>query len=174
MGKKKEPSIQDSLKTFLDVMQRMDLKNIMYQNNILIGNTIKNGNAVGITMDSQLWQLVRDSKKIEMIPLDPTDKHYCGLFSLMENDNGWFDIDIDDFSAGKIISIPVNDHNWTVSINKDVIPLRLKKAEMNGIAYQIVSKTGVLAGNKILKVRKQFAGVVDGGTFSIIVMFIIA
>lgn len=173
MAKKKEPSIQDSIDMFKDIINRIGVETITHENRILLVKTNKNS-TIMITPDQTLWNALSEDKDfIEKVnPIDVNDKFALSIIGLANNDN-WIDINSDEFQSGKIINVSVEGYEYSIPICKDSLPLKLKKAEVSDIAYQISTITMPTITNKVLMLRKYFEGCVPDTSFSIISLFII-
>ena len=176
MAKTKEPSIQDALKSFKDVFKRLNIISVQKQNRNLLCNTNKKQN-VFIRIDSELWNLIMEDPISETFKdVDPSDKFTVMLLNSIPNDdNNWVDINAEDFQLGKLINIQLDGYDYKISISKDNLILKLKKAELSDIGYQIgsINMVNSQVVNKVLKLRKRFIGPVENSTFDIMTAFII-
>jgi len=143
MAKKKIPSMEDALNDFKSIMLRASLSDYLHVNGILISKNPKDVSVI-IKPDKSLY------KYIEYIKY--TDE---------SNKELWIDINCDDLYAGKVISISVNGFNYEVSVNKNSVPLKLRKAEFNNISYRIFTNPKL-----ILTLAKRFDGYVDDSSFT--------
>lgn len=175
MGKKNEPSIETSIKCFKDIIARMGLTDGLYQNHTIISKVPKIG-MVGITVDDALWNHIIDDESIKgMIKeVDPTNKETIAMISIIDNAGDWLPVDANEIYSGKVIPITIAGFEYDILVNKDMLPIKLKKAEVSDISYQIVNSGEILANSKILKFRKTFVGSVESSSFSVMRLFIIA
>lgn len=173
MAQKKEPSIQDAVEYFKNIIDRIGVTEFIYQNRTLL---CTNGKcSIIINIDQLLWnQLIDDeSFKSKLFEVNPIDKDKVNMLTLGDESGSWIDIDIDEFITGKLINITIEGYDYNIAICKDLLPIKLKKAEFNNISYQISTiKMGNVV-NKILKLRKTFPGIVDDTSFGIMIVFIV-
>lgn len=148
MGKKKEPSMADATNQIKDVMNRASLSNYFFVNTKIISKGPKG--SVIVVPDKELWVSMINDKEIsdKMKELDlkkPEDGYFIDIASYAEdiNDKSWVEIDPEAMYMGKIIKIRVHENfEYDVPINKDLLPLKLKKAEFNNITYKIFINEG--------------------------------
>lgn len=173
MAKKKEPSIQDTVTYFKSIIDRIGAGDIVYQNRIMLYNNGKC--SILITADQTLWnELTNDETfKTKLSEVSPFDKEKIGLLNLGEEIGSWIDLDIDELNSGKVIHIKIEGYDYNIAICKDSLPLKLKKAEMNNISYQLTTMQNQNCINKVLKLRKVFPGLVDDSSFSVMSVFLI-
>lgn len=173
MAKKKEPSIQDAVIYFKSIVERISAGDIIHQNRVMLCNNGKC--SILITANQTLWdELINDeSFKSKMSEVSPFDKERSGLINLGEETGSWIDLDIDELNSGKVIHIKIEGYDYKIAICKDSLPVKLKKAEMNNISYQIATMQNQNYTNKVLKLRKVFPGVVDDSSFSVMSIFLI-
>ena len=162
MAGKKIPSIQDSVETFKDVMKRCSLQNYVYVDTTLISKNQKDQSII-MVMEHPLWnKLTEDNefmKNVTEMDINSSDRN---LLKYSENlDVGWLEVDPQTIFNGLTFKITVKGFVYELLINKNMIPLKLKKAEVNNIQYKIFSDPYVLA------IRKKFVSPVDGGSFTI-------
>ena len=176
MAKTKEPSVQDSLKTFNDVIKRIGVESMQMQDHNVLCTTNKKQNVL-IRVDNELWNTIMESELKEKITeIDPCNKGLISLASIPSNDNGvWIEINGEEFQSGKLIEINLDGYDYKISISKDNLILKLRKSELTDIAYQINTFTMIESGvvNKILKLRKRFVGTVENSSFDVMTAFII-
>ena len=174
MAKKNQPSIEDAIKSFKEVMQRASLSNYYYVGNVIISKN-NDGNTILVIPEQLLWdKLIEDETwKTESNFREPdvTKPQEANLSSWAEYgkdlEADWFPIDIDaDLYTGKVFKIKINGYEYKISINRDLMPMKLKKTEYEGVSYKVFLKP-----LQVLAVKKKFEGVVDGGGFTIIRLF---
>ena len=174
MAKKKVPSAEDALKSFKEVMQRASLSSYYYVDNTIVSKNDSNNNIL-VIQDPLLWEKLIDDeewkKENDLKEIDPTDQDGSGLSSWVEYvrdlKSNWLDIDVEsDLHTGKIFKIKINSYEYKITINRDLMPMKLKKSEYEGISYKVFSKP-----LHILGIKKRFEGVVEGYGFTIIRLF---
>lgn len=173
MAKKKLPSIEDALESFRNVMTRSSLSSYVYVNSEMLSKTPK-GYSVLIIPDQELWnQIIKDSEfQVQMKELDmesPEANAQRELFTYGENisSEGWIEADPDILFKGKVFKIKIHGFEYEIPINRDLLPLKLRKAEYNNISYKVFTSPNVVLA---LKKRFDFKDV-EGGGFSIMRMF---
>lgn len=175
MASKKKPSIDEALNIFKDVMQRASLSNYVHYNSKLVSENNK-GNSILIIPESELWLKILEDNDIkehlkELDISDVKEREKLSLYQYMEDidDNTvWFNIDIDELFKGKIIRIKVSDnHEYDIPINKNILPLKLKKSEFNEISYRVFRNKNI-----ILALKKKFIyNGIPNSNFTIIKLF---
>ena len=163
MGKKKVLGVEDAIKQFNDVMQRANLSSYYYVNRIILSKNGK-GNSILVIPDMNLWLKLIDDENLQL-------KELCGgedskWIKYGEMTEGWIPIDIEEeLFKGKIFQIKIKGDEHVVPIDRDLLPLKLKKAEYEGISYRVFLKPPVLA------VKKRFEFPMEGYGFSIMRLF---
>lgn len=160
MAAKKEPNIDEAVNIFKDVMQRASLSNYVHINAIMLSENNK-GNSILVIPESNLWlKLLEDvdlKDHIKEIDIsNPQEHDKLELYQYaesLENKSLWFDFNIEDLFKGKVIKIKVSDqYDYDVPINKNMIPIKLRKSEFNNISYRVFT-----GGNHIvLALKKKF------------------
>lgn len=167
MAKKKEPSIDEALNNFLDVMQRASLFDYVHVNSDIISENPK-GNSIIIPVEQILWEELLKKKEFtdHLQELNLTDDK-ASLLKYLDNEPLWIDVDIDEFFNGKTIQIKVSSYEYNIPLNKNALPIRLKKSEFNNISYRIFIDDHV-----VLALKKKFIYEgIDGCNFSMIRLF---
>lgn len=174
MAKKNIPSVEDAIKFFKEVVTRASLSNYYYVGNILLSKNI-NGNNILIIPDQELWNKLIEDKDLKdeynLKEPDITNPEESNLPSWVEYGRDlttdWFPINIDaDLYTGKVFRIKINDYEYKISINRDLMPMKLKKSEYEGVSYKVFHKP-----LRILAIKKRFENVVEGYGFTIIRLF---
>jgi len=167
MAKKKIPSMEDALNDFKSIMLRASLSDYLHVNGILISKNPKDVSVI-IKPDKSLFQKILDDLELKdhITELDESNSEeykYIEYIKYTDESNKelWIDINCDDLYAGKVISISVNGFNYEVSVNKNSVPLKLRKAEFNNISYRIFTNPKL-----ILTLAKRFDGYVDDSSFT--------
>lgn len=173
MATKKEPSADEALVLFKDVMQRASLTNYVYVNKTILSENPK-GKSVIIVPDQGLWLSILMDKDLKdsMKELDVNDPDYevkKTKISYINNIdiNDWITIDIESLFKGKTLKIRVaEDFEYDVPLNKSMLPLKLKKAEFNSVSYRLITKDNI-----ILALQKRFEYPIPDQSFSLINIF---
>lgn len=171
MGKKKEPSMEEAVKIFKDVMSRTSLSNYIYVNHTMISKTPK-GRSVLILPDINLWKEIIIDEEIDKRELDiknPDEIKLQSLFSYADNmeSDEWINLDSELLFKGKIIKIRVNGFDYKISLNRDLIPLKLRKSEYYKISYRIF----VSNDSFVLGIKKRFDYPLEDSGFYIMRLF---
>lgn len=173
MAKKKNTTVDDSLNYFKEIMKRASLSNYLYVNEIMISQNPKNQSII-IIPEHELWLKIVDDEEIksQIKELDvniPKERELNSLtvYGSDLNSKEWIDLDIDSLFAGKIIKVSIHDFDYDVPINKNLIPLKLKKSEYNNITYRIFKNNNQL----VLALKKTFTFSIDNCNFTIIRLF---
>lgn len=170
MGKKKEPSINDSLMLFKDVIKRAGLRSFQYVNCNVACFTSKDVKLC-IHFDQPLWAIIMNDDELKdqftevNISKDGGQRVSDILDFCNDADGEWIELNGQDMYDGKIIDIKIRGLNYTIPINKTIFPVRFKKSEYNNFAYK------VYLDKKILSIKKTFPGTVDNASFSIFRIF---
>ena len=173
MGKAKIPSVDDALMNFKDVMHRASLSNYLYVNKILLSKNSKD-QSILIIPDQELWlKIIEDSELKKCIKeLDISNQKENSLKYIftyadnIDNDTTWINIDIDTLFSGKIFKINIDGLDYEIPINKNLLPLKLKKAEYTKISYKVFKNTSLVLG-----LKKRFDFPIENCGFSIIRLF---
>lgn len=171
MAKKKIPSLEDALEYFKDVINRASLNDYLHVNGILISKNPKDTSILIKPESDLLNKIIEDpdikSKIKELDVSNPDESKYNEFIEYIENeDEGWVDINCDDLYTGKVINISVNGFNYDLSINKNSIPLKLRKSEFNNISYRIFTSPKL-----VLCIKKKFEGCVENSSFIMMRMY---
>lgn len=148
MAKKNKPSIDGAIIYFKEVMTRASLNNYVCLNNTLISNSPNNYSVI-IIPDHELWinLLLNEEFKNTCQELNNNDYNkYNHLFKFADDlyNIGWLDIDNEDLFKGKILKVKIKDMDYDIPIGKDLLPLKLRKAEFNNVSYRVFNFDGHL------------------------------
>lgn len=174
MAKKKVSTVDDALKVFKDTMSRALLTNYYHVDNIILSKN-NNDNTILIVTDNDLWnKLIEDEtwkKETKIRELDITIPEEYDLNKRVEYgrdlESDWLPIDMDSgLYDGKIFKIKINGYDYNITINRDLMPMKLKKAEYDGVSYRVFKSP-----SQILAIKKRFDNVVEGFGFTIIRLF---
>lgn len=173
MAKKKEPCVADALMWYKSVIGRSFLSTYLYVNKVILYKTRKDSSVLVIPED-RLWEeIVRDDEmKSQLKELDmdnPEENSLSHIFSYADNlyDLGWVELPADRIHQGDVIKLKLDGINHDVSINRALIPLKLKKTEATDISYRVVQKDTEV----ILLIKKKFTYPMDGCGFTMMRIF---
>ena len=169
MAKKRESSIEDAASIFKDVVTRLALTDYFHINRVLFSKN-DNGNTILLSLDQNLWNSIIDDPdfKDKICELDITKESSQPTLKICsysdETTSTWVDLDCDLLYAGKVVKIKIDNLEYELSVNKNLIPLKLKKSEFNNISYCVFP-------NMTLAIKKRFDYDLDDCGFSIIRLF---
>ena len=145
MGKKTVDPIEKGIATFKDILKRCNVTKVYQENGKLM--TDDQGFTLLILPDKTLWENLLLKKVLKDV--EPVTSEQSQYFSYAAEDN-WIDVDIDEeFLKGKMLEIKINDFEYMVNLNRDLMALKLRKAEYNHISYKIyLGKINILALKK--------------------------
>jgi hypothetical protein len=174
MAGKKIKSIDDSLNIFKEVMHRASLTNYIYVNRNIISKDKKSNNVV-IIPDIELWNLILNDEELKGSIKEATinDENYYlfKIIDIMNTYDNWIDIDPDLFNQGKNIEIKLSDElAYQIMINKNLFPVRLRKAELNNLNYI----TFKYSNNLAVSIKKYFPFELDGKNYGFAVIKILS
>lgn len=153
MAKKKEPTVDDALKSFKDIMNRAELSKFIYVNNKMISQN-KAGKSILIIVNQILWsKLIDDPEfKANIKELDLSKESESKLQPLFkygdELEDGWINVDTDIIYKGDIFEVKINGFDYKLPIHRNLIPLKLRKAEYNNIKYKVFLNPNTLGIKK--------------------------
>ena len=168
MAKKKLSSMDDAVKLFKDVMQRASLESYHHVNRIMLSKN-EEGNRILVIPEQGLWDTLIGSLEIKELDISiPEQSDEVKWFEYGEDlENNWFPIDMgEDLFNGKIFKVLVKGHEYHIPINKELMPMKLKKAEYDNLSYRIFNKPLL-----ILAIKKRFEPIVPDSGFTIIRLF---
>ncbi len=169
---KKEPTIDDALTMFMDVLNRSQVVSMKYENNILYTKNEKSSSPMVLIVDHTLWVKLMENEKFssmisELSPLDENDRVTLDRINLVKDmDSGWLEISADSMQNDDRIFINLDGFEYQIEINKTIWPLRFKKAEFTNFSYQIFPKP-----YNTFVIRKKFDGPVDDSSFYLMRLF---
>ena len=147
MGKKTVDPIEKGISIFTDIMKRCDIHNVYQENGKLLSDN--QDFKILVIPDKSLWEIILEKNLLPIIENMPSE--LCKYFSYADEEN-WIPIEIDDeFLKGRMIEIKIDSYEYFVNLNRDLMALKLKKAEYNNISYKIY-----LGKVNILALRKRF------------------
>lgn len=174
MAKKKEPNVDDAIKFFGDVMDRALLKRFYYLNSSMLSKN-SDDNKILIVPDNKLWEQLseleewKDESKLKEIDVTNDEEYDLQKWFEYSNDldNHWLEIDVDQgLYTGKVFKIKINNYEYNFPVNRDMMPMKLRKNEYEGVSYKVFSKP-----LQVLAIKKRFNNVLDGFGFTIIRLF---
>jgi hypothetical protein len=166
MGKKKLPSMEDNVKVFKTVMERMGIASFNHINRILIGTV--ESNTIFIVPDEALWDNLIVDMELHELPVDSDESRYI---QYIDDSEDWLPIETDLYN-GKILTIKFKDFEHHISVNKELLPLKLLKKEFNNIYYKMYYSNSKQV-SIILGIKKRYEGTVDGGGFELTRLFFV-
>lgn len=168
MATKKIPSVEDALNYFKDVMRRSSLENYVFVNRIALSKNPK-GQSVIIVPDETLWCKIIDDSDLkdrfrELNPTDSADSNTMKLITYGEDlTNDWFEINPEEIFTGEIFKLILDGFDYDIPLSKNMLPLKLRKAEFNNIAYRVFTSPIT-----VLALKKKFESPVEGCNFTMI------
>jgi hypothetical protein len=169
MAKKKEPTVEDALKVFKDVTLRASLSSYYYVDLVMLSKN-EDGNTILVIPDRDLILKLREDPDMDIKELDISNAeqyklhHYFKYGNDLEED--WFPIEIkEELFSGKIFKIRLHDREYEIPINRELMPLKLKKAEYDNVSYKIFTDPLILA------IKKRFDFTMEGYGFTIMRLF---
>lgn len=155
--------MEDAVTNFKQVMSRASLKDYSYVNRIMLSKNPK-GQSILIIPEQGIWDSIINDKEFMSHMREATSD--ISLFKYGEEvDSGtWIEVDPQVIYNGSVFKISIDDLTYELLINKNMIPLKLKKAEVNDIWYRVFLNPSVLV------VKKKFTFPVDGGSFTVMRM----
>lgn len=170
MAKKKEPSISDAVDLFRDIIKRARIESFVYNNRTLMSYNTKNYKSY-LTLDQTIWNAIMDEKDIrekmeELDILKANAQDKMGFEYCSKPDEGFIEIDGQEFYDGKNLHIKIDGYEYDAMINKTIFPLRFKKAEFNNISYRVYADR-----YPVLVVKKKWEPIVPDTEIKILRMF---
>ncbi len=159
MAKKKVITGEDALKLFKDLTERMCLSDYYNVNSVLLSEITKDNNVwrVLLVPDQKLWELVVDSNALmyrELNILNPNEKdlqQWVRYGNDLNNDM-WMRIENPlELFQGNVIKINISNRDYSIPITRELLPVKLKKAEYDDIYYRIFIDPFL-----VLAIRKRF------------------
>ena len=170
---KKEPTIDDAIITFMDVLERCQFTSLLRENRVIYTKNDKKKSAGAIlVIDQELWNKLADDQDFnemsrEMNPLIEDDRFIIDrLCFVRDMENDWITIPDESMANLERIFIDVKGFEYKIEINKTIWPVRFKKAEMNNFSYQIFNKPF-----NAFVIRKKFEGPVPESSFYLVRIF---
>lgn len=147
MAGKKKPSIEDSLKIFKDILKRTsgkevtDMKFEYLNRNVITSIEIKGKSYLLImSVDEILWNLIMQDSELSLDELDITKDNniisIINMYTSIPNDS-WIQLDNELLYNGGIIKIRPKDYEYDIVINKNLLPVKMKKSEFNNLSYSM-------------------------------------
>lgn len=156
MGTKKVAGPGDVIIEFKSVMQRAAISDYKSVDRYMISKTEKC--TVVVVPDVELWPFILEDQELKehMKPLDLNDPADAELGSITKyaadiDLDGWVEPNLEDLFAGKPLKMTIDGFSYELSYSKDMLPLKLRKAEQNQIAYRVY-----LGQNPSVAIKKRF------------------
>jgi hypothetical protein len=171
VGKKKVPTVDDCVKNFRDVMERASLSPYNHVNGIVLNKNLNN-HRILLVPDKLLWdRLVDDIRiKIKEFDLFNVDEKSESQWAIFGEDlvNSWIPIEVkEDLYNGKLFKIKIKDYEYKISVNRDFMPMKLKKAEYDNVSYRVFYQNNKL----VLGIKKRFDAVIPDYGFTMMRLF---
>lgn len=168
---KKEPTIEDAVNNFFDVIGRCGFSVFRRYDRVLHSKSKKNTGTFFI-VEQNLWNVVSEDQDFNEItrefnPLIDADRLILDKM-IFTNDmvEGWVPIPDDDMASDKRIFIKLDNFEYEIEINKTLWPIRFRKAENNNFSYKIFK-----VPFNAFAIRKKFEGVGDETSFYMMRVF---
>lgn len=172
MAKKKDPSIYDALDNFKSIVSRASLNDYFHVNGFLISINPKDVTVI-LKPDKSLMIKIREDEElnshIKEIDINKPEENKLNDYIFYVESlsgEGWYDVNCDDLYAGKVIKISIDGFTYSVLLNKNSIPVKLRKAEFNNVSYRVYNQP-----KHILCLQKRFEGCVEDGSFSMMRLY---
>jgi hypothetical protein len=170
LAKKNVASIENAINLFEEAMTRSSLSDYFHVNRTLLAKNNKD-QSILIKVEQELWNAIIDksSFKEHLTELDVSNPEHqdsiklCSYSDDITNES-WIDLNCEELYAGKVLKLTVDDLEYDLSVNKALIPLKLKKSEFTNITYRIFP-------DRTLALKKYFNYPIDNCGFSIIRIF---
>lgn len=157
MGVKRVPTVDDAVKEFKSVMLRASLDSYLYVDRYMLSKSVKDFTVI-IIPDQELWVKLLDDEeikpKLQALDLNDSDQSTkVPLFRFADEieSEGWLEPDLEQFFKGTVIKVKVPNFEYDLSITKDSLPIKLRKAEQNRVAYRVFLKPNIT-----LAIKKRF------------------
>lgn len=152
MAKAKVVTSENALTTFLEIIARLDLPKYVSVNNTLLGYD-ENERKVMITVSPALWNIILESKFTftELDLNEPDEYNLKDWFITEELEHCWIPFpDLDSLYKGIECPIKITNNKETVDvpITRELLPMKLRKAEFKDIFYR--------AKNEVLALKKEY------------------
>lgn len=154
---KKAIEPMSAYKQFIDIVGRLDKGSIWNNNGTLLHITDENVKTI-FAVDPELMQLIIGEKELDISDYDISNPEMAAQsdqFQFSTTGDDWLELDADKLYVGDSIELNVEGHDIPVIINRDLIPVKLKKAECNEIMYRVSKDT--------LGIKKRFGILPDHG-----------
>jgi hypothetical protein len=157
---KKKMTPETAYKQFLDVIARMDIDKFYRDNGVIVGYTDGNVGVV-IIPEPGLDELINKGGKPEFAKLDNAGaEEKIRVIRLSDfgrrlgtSDEYWVDLSENEkFTEGSILEITVDGSEFPIVISRNLLPLKLRKAEYVGVYYRIFDV------DELIGLRKDFSG----------------
>lgn len=169
---KKEPTVEDSVAMFMDVIERCQFKSMLRENRVLYGKNAKKKSALLIP-DQTLWNHLIENQDIaemvrELNPKVETDRLILRWMSYANDmNNDWIAITDEEMTTDGRVYLKIKGYDYANEINKTIWPLRFRKAEVNNFSYKVFPAKPL----DIFAIRKKFESPVEDASFYIMRLF---
>ena len=168
---------EKALEQFREMTLRASLTLYYNVNGVLVSKGKEN--IVMAVPDRPLLKLLLADKEIKIQDFDHGDDELRSLLPLFNygehvNEEGWLPLtETEDFYLGKLVEIKIDGHDFPVLISKELLPLKLRKAEFNDVSYRVFIPPKTQDKKKqtpVLGIKKRFQLLEDHG-FSLVSLF---
>lgn len=164
MAGKKIQSPESAIKYFDEVMVRSNASAYRYVNQTILASS--KGRSILIIPEKSLFnELVKRDEFKELNMSVPEEASLNSIFQYADDGSGWIELDTDALSKGKVMKITYKSLEYEIPINKDLLPLKLRKAEWNELYYKMYT-----GKNLVIGLKKKFQQL-DGYNFQIISLY---
>lgn len=137
---KKEPTLQDAVTKFLDMMKRSNYVNFIRENNVLYGKN-KRRVPIFLYIDRTLWNALPEEFTKNVRELDMSlneDVVIQSKFLYTQRMDGiWIPIEDEVMASNQLFDIEVKNGPCNITLNSKVFPFRFKKEDMNNFSYKL-------------------------------------
>lgn len=168
---KKEPTIEDTVNLFFDVINRCGFQVFRRYNTILHSKSKKNSGTFFV-VEQNLWNIISEDQDFNEItrefnPLIDSDRLILDkMIFTKDMDNGWIQIPDEEMQSDKRIFIAIDGFEYNVEINKTIWPIRFRKAENGNFSYKVFRSPFYA-----FAIRKKFEGVGEDASFYMMRVF---
>lgn len=148
--------MKKALKVLNEVLQRAKPVQ-MYQSGNRLSIFTARSTTLVIEVDQDLWAEYLRTVETPPLELKSTVKNYEDHLMRLNcasgvNSSEWNNMEEGELFAGKKIDIFVNEAGYSVTLNKAMIGIVLKKSEYTNISYRVKE----ISGKLILSIKKEF------------------
>jgi hypothetical protein len=120
--------------------------------------------------DNSLWDNVINDINPNESSIDSKESKYS--IYIDDTENEWIPIETDLYN-GKVLTIKFKNFEHQISVNKELLPLKLLKKEFNNIFYKMFYSNNDDKVSIILAIKKRYDGTVEDSGFELIRLFFV-